>query len=448
MGADKKMMRTIPLYSKDRWLIDFISKINPSFTPIQLENASRLCQGVMSSMAHKSISSIAESLIDSRDQSSLNRFLNESNWGCDVISMDLNKIKLMQQNKQTSITSKGNIIIDDSLVEKSGNSMELVGEHFDHCSFTMKTGLSLVSMNYTDDVKHYNLLKEIYLRKRYLTKIGELNQFKTKIELAIGLIETLIEATPSILTQKPTFLFDSWFLSKTLVATLKRYDLKYVSRAKSNRVIKGLDMNLKEYACKVLKETDFQEIKIQSRKKMHTKFAYTTILPLSNLGDVKISFIKDKVNGTVNCFVVSNDLTLSENEIIKTYKERWAIETDYKTNKQYLGLSDFHMRKKEGILRYLTLCFLVSTYLEYCRLMGLFGHCFGKELDLSTKGKEIRAYQHLLFERFLLWLDTQFSMGKNVQDLLIFFRDDTTRYKANIQFVQNSILLSFERGVV
>ncbi len=151
-------MRTIPLYSKDRWLMDFIRQINPSFTSIQIENASRLCQELMSSMPHKSISAIAESLIDSRDQSSLNRFLNESDWGCEVITMEVNKIKLMQQNKQTSITSKGNIIINDSSFEKSGNSMELVDERFDHCSFTMKTGLSLVSMNYTDDLKNYNLL--------------------------------------------------------------------------------------------------------------------------------------------------------------------------------------------------------------------------------------------------------------------------------------------------
>ncbi|GAI36407.1 unnamed protein product, partial [marine sediment metagenome] len=75
------MVSNIPIHSKDRWLINFIKKINPSFTPIQLENASRLCQGLITSMSHKSISAIASSLIDSRDQSSLNRFLNESDWG-------------------------------------------------------------------------------------------------------------------------------------------------------------------------------------------------------------------------------------------------------------------------------------------------------------------------------------------------------------------------------
>ncbi len=442
------MVSSIPIHSKDRWIINFIKKINPSFTPIQLENASRLCQGLITSMSHKSISAIASSLIDSRDQSSLNRFLNESDWGCDVISMDINKIKVMQQNRQTSFTSKGNIIIDDSLLEKSGSSMELVGKHFDHCSSTMKTGLSLVSMNYSDDKKNYNLLKDVYLRKKYLEDLGELGEFKTKIETAISLIETLIEIFPFILTQKPKFVFDSWFLAKSVVSTLKKYDLKYVSRAKSNRIIVGLEMNLKEYALNVLKESDFKMVKIQSSNKTQTRFIYTTILPLSNLGDVKISFIKNKLKEPVKLFIVSNDLKLSENELIKIYKERWCIETDYKNNKQYLGLSDFHLRKKEGILRYLTLCFLVSTYLEYCRLMGIFGHCFGKEIDLSSKGKEVRAYQHLLFERFVIWLDYQFSEGKNLQDLLKFFRDDNTQYKENIQFVQYSTHLSLEMSAV
>jgi len=312
----------------------------------------------------------------------------------------------------------------------------------------MKTGLSLVSMNYSDDKKNYNLLKDVYLRKKYLEDFGELGEFKTKIEIAISLIETLIEIFPFILTQKPKFVFDSWFLAKSVVSTLKKYDFKYVSRAKSNRIIVGLDMNLKEYALNVLKESDFKMVKIQSSNKTQTRFIYTTILPLSNLGDVKISFIKNKLKEPVKLFIVSNDLRLSENELIKIYKERWCIEIDYKNNKQYLGLSDFHLRKKEGILRYLTLCFLVSTYLEYCRLMGIFGHCFGKEIDLSSKGKEVRAYQHLLFERFVIWLDYQFSEGKNLQDLLKFFRDDNTQYKENIQFVQYSTHLSLEMSAV
>ncbi|MHA1724344.1 MAG: hypothetical protein ACTSXH_05820 [Promethearchaeota archaeon] len=58
--------------------------------------------------------------------------------------------------------------------------------------------------------------------------------------------------------------------------------------------------------------------------------------------------------------------------------------------------------KKEGILRFLTLCFIAFTFLEYFRLMGGFGRYFGKEIVLDTKGKSVRAYRHLMFERFLI----------------------------------------------
>jgi len=78
----------------------------------------------------------------------------------------------MQQNKQTAFKSGGYVIIDDSLLEKSGTSMELVSTHFDHVSFGMKNGLSLVTAHYADDKKNCNLMKDIYLRKTYLEEYG------------------------------------------------------------------------------------------------------------------------------------------------------------------------------------------------------------------------------------------------------------------------------------
>jgi SRSO17 transposase len=391
---------------------------------------------------------MAEHLIDAREQSSLNRFLNESDWGCDIHTMELNKIALMQRYRQTAITSQGSIIIDDTLLEKTGSSMDLVQDHFDHCSFKMKTGLSLVSMNYSDEKKNYNLCKDVYLRKKYLEAAGAGEQFRTKIELACAMLESLLEAVPQILEQNPAIIFDSWFLSHVIVSLLNRHQLKYVSRAKLNRVIEGLEMNLKEYGENVLKPSDFRRYTVKEGGVEKVFYSYTTILPLSKLGDVKVVFIKKKETEELSCVVVSNDLRRSSEELISIYKTRWSIETDYKTSKQHLGLADFHVRKKQGILRYLTLSFVVSTYLEYCKLMGLFGRSFGKEVDVSTKGKAIRAYQHILFERFVVWLEVQFSSGRKWREVLSFFRGPTTRHPKCIQFVRNSALLSLKMSAV
>ena len=442
-------MNTVPLLPNDRFLIDFLHEIIPSLKAPQLENITSTCLGLLASIPHKSISSFSRALLIPKDQSNLNRSLTESDWGCEIPLIELNKVRVMQQYKQTCFKSGGYLIIDDSLLKKSGTSMDLIHAHFNHCSFTMENGLSLVSVNYADNVKSYNLLKEVYLRKAYLESLGHAHQFKTKVEIAQEFIKRLVENFPSIFEKNLIVLFDSWFLAKSIVTVLDKYNLKYVSRAKSNRVIKGLGMNLKEYASTVLKNSDFKEVEIERHGNLEKAFIYTHILPISNLGDVKTCFVKNEISEPVKAFIVSNNLKLSGGELLTHYKERWAIETDYKDTKQYLGLGDFHVRKKEGILRYLTLCFLVSTYLEYLRLIGIMGHCYGAELDLSTKGKQVKAYQHLIFERFLTWVDTQYIAGKNLEDLLCYFRgQECSRRRKNIQFVRDTTKLSLNEAMV
>ncbi|MBD3197032.1 MAG: transposase [Candidatus Lokiarchaeota archaeon] len=443
------MIQTTPLFVQDSLFQNYLVEINPDFSHPQLLNASRICHGLFSSLSHKSLSSIAESLIISRDQSSLNRFLTESDWGMELVQMDINRALIMQEYRQTAMTSKGVIVLDDTLLEKTGEKMDLVGEHFDHCSFRMKRGLSLVSINYCDETKNYNLFKEIYLRKKYLKNHDRQDEFKTKIELACDMLTRLIDTVPSVSERQPHIVFDSWFLAKDITSLLEESGFKYVSRAKNNRVIKGLAMNLKDYANTILKETDFTPYPAENGNGTEEAKLYyhTAILPISNLGDVKVVFIKQQKDQDVSCFLLSNNLHLSFTEVIELYSARWGIETDYKFTKQNLGLSEFHLRKEKGILRYLTLCFIASTFLEYYKLLGTFGRCFGKEANLSTKGREVRAYRHLMFERFLIWLDEQLSSGTDIFDLLSYFREESVRCPHGIQFVYHNTRLSLKCGM-
>ncbi|GAH59272.1 unnamed protein product, partial [marine sediment metagenome] len=62
--------------------------------------------------------------------------------------------------------------------------------------------------------------------------------------------------------------------------------------------------------------------------------------------------------------------------------------------------------------------------------------------------KRSEGISTLTFERFLIWLENQFSSDKKLQDLLKFFRDENTRNIENIQFVQYSTQLSLESRVV
>ena len=98
-------MSTVPIHPNDRFLTDFMHKVIPSLTDIQLRNISAICLGLLSSIPDKSISSISRALIIPKDQSNLNRSLTESDWGCEITSIDLNKVQLLQQYKQTRFKS-------------------------------------------------------------------------------------------------------------------------------------------------------------------------------------------------------------------------------------------------------------------------------------------------------------------------------------------------------
>ena len=442
------MIQTIPLLGKDKMLEGFLREINPAFSHPQLKNTTRFIQGISSSLAHKSLNSIANALLDPLDQSSLNRFLNDSDWGCEIRELDINRMYLMQKQRQTAFSQKGVFCLDDTLLNKAGKSMDMVNEHFDHCTFSIQNGLSLVSMTYLDENKNYNLLKEVYQRKSHLEEMGLARTFKTKVELAQEMIETLFTVVPTLPELRPHFLFDSWFLAKDLISLLEQHGVWYVSRAKSNRVIEGLSMNLKDYAATYFEKADFTPHVIRRGKKPLVLYCYTAIFPIQNLGNVKVVFSKLDKDQKVSFFLVTNHLRLQTEEIIDLYKLRWGIETDYKFSKQEIGLEEFHVRKKEGILRYLTLCFIASTFLEYCRLMGGFGRYFGKETVLDTKGKSVRAYRHLMFERFLIWVYEQSMAGVELQELLWHFREKSSRDPKGILFTCQSTRLLLNSGTV
>jgi len=90
----------------------------------------------------------------------------------------------------------------------------------------------------------------------------------------------------------------------------------------------------------------------------------------------------------------------------------------------------------------------VSACLEYFRLLGIFSHFYDPDLDLPTKGKQIKAYRHMIFERFLILVDMEYKDGKNLEKLLIYFRKNyCSTNKKNIQFLLYNAELSFNREV-
>gem|GEM_PF-6199115 len=83
----------------------------------------------MASEGKKNIDAINRCFMDSRDQSTLNRFLTASPWS--IQRLESKRLTLAMQSLLPAEGSTGTLIIDDTINEKTGKHMEEAGYHYD-----------------------------------------------------------------------------------------------------------------------------------------------------------------------------------------------------------------------------------------------------------------------------------------------------------------------------
>ena len=260
----------------------------------------------------KNIKDIAGNMLDGRHQSSLNRFLTRHKW--DV--RRLNAIRL----QQTLLHREGGIlIVDDTLIEKSGEHMDGVGFLFDHCKGKSVRCHDIVSTYYQHGNQHVPLYFTPYVKEE-LAMQQEI-WFKTKIQLALDLIRrSLMQISPEVVV------FDAWYMSKELVDFLSNRGLIWVSSAKSNRLIQVDDewISVSRYA-KGLSKQMFKRIdKMVDEQRF--KWIYETTMVMKNIGLVKLVILRQRRNSKTCTFLVSNNTDLDGLKVLEYYKKRWSIE--------------------------------------------------------------------------------------------------------------------------
>ena len=132
-------------------------------------------------------------------------------------------------------------------------------------------------------------------------------------------------------------MFDSWYSSARILKQIDAYEWSFVTRLKKNRVLAGrqLKRHRGPYWTKVGKCRGLSfELKIVRRGKK---------------------------------FFASNDLQLSDKQIIATYKQRQAIEEVFRGLKQNLGWQGFRYRTRQTVEAHLSLGLLAYALIEIAR---------------------------------------------------------------------------------
>ncbi len=243
----------------------------------------------------------------------------------------------------TADDRKDVFIIDDSLFDRSrSGKTELLAKVFDHCSMKYKRGYRMLTLGWSDGnsfipVNHCllsaaddkNLLCEASVHDgRSLAGKRRKQSRRKATEVMLELVKMARQAGLSA----KYVLFDSWFSSPKTVTALKQgHGLDTIAMVKKSSKIKYGYQD----GCFNIKEIYAKNRKRRGRSKY--------------LLSVSVTIGEEKIPAKIVCVcnkskkkdwlaILSTDMSLSEEEIIRIYGKRWDIEVFFKSCKSYLRL--------------------------------------------------------------------------------------------------------------
>jgi len=352
-------------------------------------------------------SSMVQSLAHSflrRSLSSFTRFLGENLWAVEEVT----ETALHQFFQTLRITARDVLflIVDDTLVKKTGKKIPGCGWHKDH------------AQNMANVFGHQWVLSALLYKDFLLPLWAKLyhpkgtrgcGPFQTKIALAQKIIRALVLPIPC----KLYVLADSWYWAKTLAQVCRKCGYHMISQLKSNSVlwIDGKKTNVKSLSDL---GSSYREVSLFVYGKTKTLRIARFIGDIKTLGKVAVVVVKEKRKKPT--YLVCTNIHLAAIDIIKYYSKRWKIEQMIKDLKQRLGFGDYQVRDLQAIQRHVALVLLSYFVLILLKILQWLKDkrmC----LDLSIRRLAFQVRKNILFENIIVTLNAmKIQFKQNILD--------------------------------
>ena len=392
------IFKQIPSYFKR-----FFKRFNQIFSKPQFENFKRLVSGFVLS-DRKNIQEI-NSIYGDKDQSSLNRFVTESDWDM----KEANKIRLKAANDILGSKENGIIIFDDTMAIKTGKKMEKANFHRSGVTKKSEWGHCFVDSLYAEvdsDVR-YPIAIDSYLRK---VDTDKQNLFKTKREIALEQIDFAKECG----IKAKTVMADAWYYSSEFVSALKARKLKFFLGIKTNvKFSKGREkrISIEDYI-KTLTKKNF----IKHTTENGHYFLHTQEISIRGAGkEILLISYKKGDEKNVKCYI-TNQFGWKNDKYMSFLLKRWSIECLHRDNKQHLGLEKYQVRKYRGMQAVALAVLSAYTLLVLNKLPKI----LREFRQLKTIGEMCRFAQ-LVAQKSKYWLNKIFhnkEMGAQILNQL------------------------------
>jgi hypothetical protein len=274
----------------------------------------------------------------------------------------------------TSIDTPKVFIVDDSLYNRNrSKNVELLARVHDHNDNRYYRGFRLLTLGWSDGSSYlpvsFSLLSSTNQKNR-LSPMVEVdkrtNGFKRRAESirkAPEVLKDLVKQARDSGIRADYLLFDSWFAFPSTIIGLLEQKQKVIcmlKAAKTKYGYKGFDLTLKELYKSVRKRCGRAKILASVQVELGTNSQNETVM-------AKVVFVRAR--GSKNWLaLLSTDVDLADEEIVKLYKRRWDIEVFFKISKSYLRLAkEFQSRGYDALVAHTTIVFARYIMLELAR---------------------------------------------------------------------------------
>jgi len=350
------------------------------------------------------------------------RFLNHEYYKWEQLLLTLSIKVIIMFKKLTGIKRKCALIFDDTFFDRMrSKKVELLSWTFDHVDMKNKKGFLNLTGGWTDGFsfipfifqlvcssKRKNILEEAKCVKK--GSVADTRRKKAKQKKT----ELLIEMVGDALCNKIPFsivLFDSWFSFPSIFIQLYQMRVKAIAMLKDHPKIFYYYRG-KTYRLSVL----YSKIKNRLKK---DRDRLSVIVKIKSMGitiDAKILFIRDKRAKKNWLAILSTNIELADDEIIRLYGMRWDIEVFFKMCKSYLKFAkEFQGRSYDMLVAHTTIVYVRYIMFAFSSRLAnderSFGDFFYECCDEVKAISFLEAFQ-LILKLLLQFLKKKFLLAE------------------------------------
>lgn len=237
------------------------------------------------------------------------------------------------------------LIIDDSMFERNrSKKVELLAKVYDHAKHAYRYGFRMLTLGWSDGSTFLPINSVLLTSEKKAKRINEAEILdkrtagykRRNLSMTKGtkaMLELLKSAKAASIPAKYV-LFDSWFTSPSTIHAVKGIGYDVVGMVKKTPKIffryNGTDISLPEI------------YKQNKKRRGKSRFLLSVMVDVIKDGETipaKVVYVRNKNNRKEYLCIISTDITIDEDEIIRIYGKRWDIEVFFKVCKSYLRLS-------------------------------------------------------------------------------------------------------------